>query len=335
MPGKKYDEDLFAESSMTFGEHLEELRVCLWKAILGVVVGVIVGMFFGGWVVDLIQHPLKKALENYYQKETEAKIKNLAGEKGEKAEKEFREIVEKRLMLADEVYVNPSDILSNLKRIYPDDFKSVQLLENAEGKSENGLIPILLWRKRSDDPRTHTKSFSVYESFGIYVKAAILVGLLIASPWVFYQIWTFVAAGLYPHEKKYVHYYLPFSIALFFLGASVAFLYVFEPVLNFLFYVNKWLGIELDPRISEWLGFALLLPIGFGIGFQLPLVMYFLERVGIVSSGMFVKHWKIAVLLIWIVSTMLTPPDPFSQFFLGIPLTILYFLGIFHVQIDL
>ena len=158
------------------------------------------------------------------------------------------------------------------------------------------MVHVFLWRKSADDPRVHLKSFSVWEAFGIYVKAAILVGLLIASPWIFYQIWIFVAAGLYPHEKKYVHFYLPVSIGLFFFGACVAFSFVFEPVLNFLFSVNNWLGIELDPRISEWIGFALILPVGFGIGFQLPLVMYFLERVGIVSAGMFSKHWKIAVL---------------------------------------
>ncbi|MGD0656065.1 MAG: twin-arginine translocase subunit TatC [Thermoguttaceae bacterium] len=330
MTHKQSDEDLFADSTMTFGEHLEELRICLWRAILGLIAGIIIGMFLGGQVVNLIQRPLTNALSHYYQRETEAKIAALTGQNGDNAknEKEILEAAKSRGMIADDVYVDPRELLAKLDTAHPQELPNIQLPEKSMQGKEDGLIHILLWRKSADDPRVHLKSFSVWEGFGIYVKAAFLVGLLLASPWIFYQIWTFVAAGLYPHEKHYVHFYLPISIGLFFFGACVAFSFVFEPVLNFLFSVNKWLGIDLDPRISEWIGFALILPVGFGIGFQLPLVMYFLERVGIVSAGMFAKHWKIAVLLIWVLATLLTPPDPFSQFFLGIPLTFLYFGGI-------
>jgi sec-independent protein translocase protein TatC len=329
MMRKQYDEDLFADSAMTFGEHLEVLRMCLWKAILGLIVGIVIGMFFGGYVVELIQLPLTNALSNYYQKQTEAKL--LASrDKGDVSanEKEIVDTVETRRMLVDEVYVDPAELVAKLKTAYPEQFQNIQPPQKSNREEVEGLVRIFLWHKMADDPRVHAKSFSVHEPFGIYVKAAILVGLMIASPWIFYQIWNFVAAGLYPHEKKYIHFYLPISILLFFFGACVAFSFVFEPVLNFLFSINKWLGIEPDPRISEWLGFVLILPVGFGIGFQLPLVMYFLERVKIVSAGMFSKHWKIAVLIIWVLATLLTPPDPFSQFFLGIPLTFLYFGGI-------
>ncbi|MGD0518498.1 MAG: twin-arginine translocase subunit TatC, partial [Thermoguttaceae bacterium] len=330
MKPKQNDEDLFADSTMTFGEHLEELRACLWKAILGLVAGIIIGFIFGGSVVNLIQRPLTNALSKYYQKDTETKIASLGGQSGDKTknDKKILETVRSHGMIADEVYVDPAELLDPLIKKYPQQFKNVQLPEQSSPGNEDGLIRIFLLHKSADDPRVHLKVFSVWESFGIYVKAAFLVGLVLASPWIFYQIWNFVAAGLYPHEKKYVHFYLPISIVLFFFGACVAFSFVFEPVLNFLFGVNKWLGVDLDPRISEWIGFALILPVGFGIGFQLPLVMYFLEHVGIVSAGMFAKHWKIAVLLIWVLATLLTPPDPFSQFFLGIPLTFLYFGGI-------
>jgi len=330
MQHKQYDEDLFADSTMTFGEHLEVLRMCLWKAILGLLGGIIIGLFFGGAVVNLIQQPLTSALSNYYQRETETKLLALKAESGDKTQfdKEILENIKTRRMIADDVYIDSAELLSQLKTAYPEQFENIQLPKKSSPQESNNLVHVFLWHKMADDPRVHIKSFSVHEAFGIYVKAAILVGLLIASPWIFYQIWIFVAAGLYPHEKKYVHFYLPVSILLFFFGAAVAFSFVFEPVLNFLFSVNKWLGIELDPRISEWIGFALILPVGFGIGFQLPLVMYFLEQVGIVTTGMFSRHWKIAVLIIWVLATLLTPPDPFSQFFLGIPLTFLYFGGI-------
>jgi sec-independent protein translocase protein TatC len=326
------EKDLFADSTMTFGEHLEELRGCLWRAVLGLLVGFVVGLFLGAPVVNLIQLPLTNALTYYYQIETESKLKE-AGIKSGKTEQSGANSAirygDEGKMLADEVFLDPIDLLAQLKSVYPERFGDMNLSQAAgKGNEDEKLIPVLIWRRAADDTRIRSKSFNAHEAFTIYIKAALLVGLLVSGPWIFYQIWTFVAAGLYPHEKKYIHIYLPLSVGLFFFGAVVAFCFVFEPVLNFLFSFNRWLGIDPDPRISEWMGFVLFLPVGFGIGFQLPLVMFFLERVGIVSSGMFSKHWRLAIFIIWVLASILTPPDPYSQFFLGIPLTVLYFGGL-------
>jgi sec-independent protein translocase protein TatC len=162
----------------------------------------------------------------------------------------------------------------------------------------------------------------------IWIKAALVAGAIVSSPWIFYQIWLFVAAGLYPHEKKYVYLYLPISLGLFLAGALLAFYFVFRPVLAFLFGFNEWMNIEPDLRIGEWLGFVLFLPIGFGISFQLPLVMLFLNRIGIVSVEMFIDKWRIAVLIIFCLSMFLTPADPVSMLLMAGPLTLLYFGGI-------
>ena len=169
---------------------------------------------------------------------------------------------------------------------------------------------------------------AVTEPFTIYIKASLLVGALLASPWIFWQIWHFVAAGLYPHERRYVHRYLPFSLGLFFAGAALAFFVVFEPVLNFLLKFNRSQGIVLEPRINEWLGFVLILPLGFGIGFQLPLVMLFLERIGVFTVRNYLAQWRIAVLVIFVVAAVLTPPDLYSMLLLAMSLTFLYFGGI-------
>ena len=80
--------------------------------------------------------------------------------------------------------------------------------------------------------------------------------------------------------------------------------------------------------ISEWLGFVLILPIGFGLGFQLPLVMLFLERIGVFDAATYASQWRIAVIVIFVVSAILTPADPYSLLFLAIPLCLLYFGGL-------
>ncbi len=186
------------------------------------------------------------------------------------------------------------------------------------------LVRTRIWRSRG----YKIQAISTTESFLSWMKVGIISGLTIAAPWIFFQLWVFVAEGLYPTEKKYVYIYMPFSLGLFFLGAGIAFFFVFEPVLGFLFSFNETMNSEPVPRISEWLSFFLLLPLGFGIGFQLPLVMLFLNRIGVMSVEAYIKQWRVAVLLIFCAAMLLTPADPQSMLLLAVPLTILYFLGI-------
>ena len=165
-----------------------------------------------------------------------------------------------------------------------------------------------------------------------YLKVSVVAGFVIASPWIFFQVWQFVAAGLFPHERKHVYRFLPMSLGLFFIGAIFCFQFVFPIVLDFLIGFNKWIGVVLRPRLSEYISFALLLPVMFGISFQLPLVMLLIERIGIVSIEGFIKNWRMAILIIAIASMLLTPSDPSSMLLMMFPLIILYFGGILLCQ---
>ena len=338
MPASRSDENLFESSTMSFGEHLEELRLCLFKSIVGLAVGFAVGLFAGPYVVDFIQRPLKAALSSYYEGQSadrlEARLadtKDAGGLLAEDSSENVKKFIQEEHVLAEEYLVDPDAIFQQLKKRYPHRFKDTKEGPTAEkdaGPYGQELVPILLWHHTENDPRVRAKSFNAHEAFVIYVKASLLVGVLLASPYVFYQLWTFVAAGLYPSEKKYVHIFLPISLGLFFLGAFMAFFFVFEPVLEFLFGINKALGIDIDPRISEWLSFVLVLPLGFGISFQLPLVMLFLERIGIFDIQTYLSKFRIAILVIFVIAMFLTPADPTSMFLMAGPLTVLYFFGI-------
>jgi sec-independent protein translocase protein TatC len=183
-------------------------------------------------------------------------------------------------------------------------------------------------KKSTDDPRVRIKSLSAQETFSLYIKASFVLGLFFSCPGIFWSVWSFVAAGLYPHERRYVYYFMPISLGLFVVGMLLAFFVVFQYVLDFLFFFNRYLGIDPDPRVSEWIKFALFLPVGFGISFQLPLVMFFLERIGIFSVKTYLSKWRISVLAIVVLSMFLTPGDPYSMLLMSIPLVILYFGGI-------
>jgi sec-independent protein translocase protein TatC len=369
MPEPRED-NLFRDSTMTFGEHLGELRSCLIKSLLGLVVGFIIGLLVGRQVVAFIQRPLFKALTTYYQQETVDRVqrelenlspaemrtlgqteleklkksgevlpsspdelrRHLEGEVKKRMEADVRRRVDQEDLLADEVYyVDPSQILQELKIAYPAQFKNTPPLPDTRSATDTApkrMIRLFLWHRKADDPRLQSKGLSVFEPFGVYVKASLLVGVLLASPWIFFQIWQFVAAGLYPHERKYVKIYLPFSIGLFLFGAALAFFVVFGPVLDFLLGFSRGMEIGPEPRINEWLSFVWILPLGFGIGFQLPLVMLFLERIGVFTVRNYLAQWRIAVLIIFVIAAVLMPPDPYSMLLNAVALSLLYFGGI-------
>ena len=323
---------------MTFGEHLEELRVCLFKAILGFALGCGVGLLVGGQVTRFIQTPLTNALEEFYQKQAENKTLDPtelaklheAGYTSAEDIQRVQKIVKRRRMSFDVKYVDPKGVLAPLVGDRGKGPPVADLAEKPDAEAkEPDPVPVVFFQPLADDPRTHVEALNSQEPFMIYLKVSMFVGAILAGPWVFYQIWAFVAAGLYRKEKRYVHIFLPFSIALFLVGAAMAFFLVFEPVLRFLFSFNSFLKIDPRPRINEWMSFVLMMPLGFGISFQLPLVMLFMERIGIFTVEAYLSSWRIAILAIFVLAMVLTPSgDPYSMMLMAAPLTVLYFGGI-------
>ncbi|MEE3372899.1 MAG: twin-arginine translocase subunit TatC [Planctomycetota bacterium] len=464
---KRPQDDLFESTTMSFGEHLEELRGCLVRALLGLLIGFLIGLSIANRVVQFIQTPLTMALESYYLDKEKTDLQT-----GDPlANSEDLNVLKTQELVQDRVKIDPHAILAYLKASNPEQFQKlevsryqfrwmnvkenqaqplcvrlsnpkkdqhpvawriwqslnreqkqklaqlqklktefsasqqqtllnilnsllgnralnqadefgnpaaaatdspggfldflssseeidtarlrVEALDQLRAQSKQGdlseeqsrklnqllligalpdflnhsepqLIPIQIWR----ETEVRVQALGVHEAFMIWLKAGFVSGLVIASPWIFWQLWLFVAAGLYPHEKRYVHVFLPISLGLFLAGVALAFVFVFEPVLAFLFSFNKYMGIDPDPRISEWLSFVLFLPLGFGVAFQLPLVMLFINRLGLVSEALFLEKWRIAILVIFVISMLLTPADPISMLLMAVPLTLLYFFGV-------
>jgi len=346
----KRDDDLFKDTTMTFGEHLDELRKALFKAVAGLALGTCLGLLVGKHVVALISAPLSSALGRFYQTKavedfkTWADARRAADEPVFYTEDEVHWMVNTQRLMFEIQYYHPLQFLGELKQALPEAFDQIQVppiapqppeaaavvVDPAEAKlgelaGKGRLVPTFFWHAIDEDQRIEPAAMGAAEAFSIWMKASLVVGIVISSPWVFYCIWSFVAAGLYPHEKRYIHVFLPFSLGLFLLGALTAYLFVFEPVLNFLFSFNRWLKLGPDPRISEWLSFVIFLPLGFGISFQLPLVMLFLERIGVFSVRVYIEKWRIAIMVIVVLSAILTPADPYTLFFMAIPLIGLYF----------
>ena len=458
MSFRNSDEDLFEESRMSFGQHLEELRWVLIKCLIALAVGCCVGFAFANVVVKQLKVPLKKAMDKYELVDAKEQIVKTQGyldpdlvpwmdDSGYVPQKALVDPVEILKLLqsispdiGDKVELNPylfsaidldrggisklaqrlvdqtGDEFSDASRLGAvwkrmsktaqaevkrvalatsvtdsdvqamiDAFNEVtgsdlnsdeafteQLTETQQGflmklfskakekplakmKSylnehqddsaanrqlnralihglfQNELPPlkralgeITTWVRLSNEPQ----SLAPTDGFMIWLKAGLFTGLLVALPAILWFLWTFVAAGLYPHEQKYVYIFLPISLLLFFAGVFLAFFFVFAPVLDFLFSFNKAMGIAPQMRINDWLSFVMFLPLGFGVAFQLPLVMLFANRIGLVSIEAYIDKWRIAVMAISVISMLLTPADPISMILMAAPLTVLYFLGI-------
>ncbi len=169
------------------------------------------------------------------------------------------------------------------------------------------------------------QAIKVAETFVVYLKACMILGVIIVCPWLFYQVWSFVSAGLYRKEKKFVKIVWPISAGLFITGAFF-FLFVVAP-LALRFFVNFDMGIDFvnyRPTLTEYVNFILMLSLIFGLGFQMPIAVVFAERMGLVSLSALAASRKYVLLALFIIAAMATPPDVISQIALAVPLYALF-----------
>jgi len=173
---------------------------------------------------------------------------------------------------------------------------------------------------------------SLPEAFFTYLKVAFLSGIILAAPVIFYQFWMFVAPGLYDKEKRLMTPIVLLSTVFFvggaFFGYFIVFPYGFKFFLGFASEI-----IQPLPSMREYLGFASKLLLAFGLVFELPLIITFLARLGVVSVSFLKKNRKYALLLFFIGAAILTPPDVVTQIMMAFPLILLYEISIIGARI--
>ena len=315
---KKAD-DLFEKSSMSFGEHLDELRRTLLKCSIWLALGLIVGLPMANYVLKFMQVPLQTSLNRYMDKKNKSEMKASVGTD---VSPELSKWLVDEKKVSQVVFLDMRRIKAAIDGSLSE--KQVVIADSLGLPEVSDLVSF----RQYVGINAKAESLGLQEPFLLWFKAGIVVAFLVASPGIFYHIWEFISAGLYPHERRYVYFFLPTSLALFWAGAALAFFVIFTMVIDFLLDFNASLGIEASPRITDYMEFAVMLPLGFGISFQLPLVMLILERLGILSIQLYVSQWRMAILIIAFLSMILTPNDVGSMLGMAIPLIGLYFVGI-------
>ena len=325
---RDYDEDFFRDTRMSFGDHLEELRTRMWRAIKGLALCLFVGFILdaigdraglpwlgiGRPMLRVITDPVKEQVKQFYADRAEAAKEKLSDARKRGDDDRITRPVEFRgSFRPDPTPDNPQP--AETRGTYT--FTATDIaIANTQGDQNSDLTSYL-------------KGMGIMEAFMVYFKVSLLCGAVLACPWIFYQMWAFIGAGLYPHEKKLVNVYLPYSIGLFVGGILLCQFLVMPRAVDAMLAFYKWLDIEPDMRLNEWLSFALLMPLVFGISFQTPLVMLFLNKIGVVTYETHKRTWRYAMFGLAVGTALLCPStDVVSWLSLFIPTFGLYLIGV-------
>jgi sec-independent protein translocase protein TatC len=165
------------------------------------------------------------------------------------------------------------------------------------------------------------------EGFLTYLKVALVAGLGVASPVISYQIWRFVAPALYPKEKRLVIPLMLASTTLFLLGAAFCYAVIFRFAFPFFIEITA-ADVQASLSIAAYLGLATRLLVAFGVCFQLPVIVFFLARIGLIDARDMITFFRYGVVGIFVLSALLTPPDVLSQMLMAAPMLLLYVIGI-------
>ena len=346
--------------SMSLGDHLEELRGRLILAMAGLFIGLIICMFFGKTLIGVMSNPFEKKIAQLHKE----KLIDLREEKEDDDNSEKLSQVTQAVIVTHDLidgykvynsYETIGKLIENLQADQPDpnDKKSVapvegptkeaalvahhqtegfvvylaqdQLEEKLDSLIESGVITDDLQSNLIVQQETAViVTQGPVEGFMVYIKTCLLFGLLITSPWVIWQIWSFVSAGLYNKEKRYVHIVSPISAVLFITGAMFFMLMVAPQMMGFLIRFDAALGVRSFWSLQKYINMVFALTLVFGAAFQMPIAIVSAERLGLVSLEALTKNRAFVILGLVVVAAMATPPDVISQISLAIPLYGLY-----------
>jgi len=186
--------------------------------------------------------------------------------------------------------------------------------------------PILTFLTQPIGGLQNLQAIEVTETMSVYMRIALLGGLIIALPWIVFQILHFVGKGLKPSERKGIYLSLPFAVLLFLAGVAFAFYVMLPASLGFF---QEILDVTTSIRLKSYISFTTNILFWIGVSFQLPLVFFVLTKIGIVNSKLLIKGWRVAIVVIAVLAAVITPTgDPINMLIFMLPLFVLYLLSI-------
>jgi Tat protein translocase TatC len=286
---------------MTFREHLDELRKRLVVSILAIMVAMFIFLMAKDRIMSIVTAPYRdtwaKTAQNWYEDVFSHADLSKAD---------------------DQVKRDYDFIKDHWEQIRSGDTDGPEFTgRNPENLLKNFNFPL---------PR-HLISITPLQDMVTYMIAAMIAGIVLASPIVLHQLWAFIGAGLLDKEKRAVLAYLPFSILLFFAGCAFGYYVMVPYALLFLTGLTDPL-VQTTLTIRDYFRFLFASTVALGFVFQLPVVMLGLVRLGICTPSLYLKYWRHAILTMFVLGAVLTPPDPITQLLMATPMLVLYGFGL-------
>jgi sec-independent protein translocase protein TatC len=318
---------------MSFLDHLDELRKRLIQSVIAIAIAFSLCFAFSNYIFNFLSVPVIEQLQRTKRaqqaKYGQPDVNTL--KEGETAQYTF---VQDTSVSGVKV---PLGATIRVKKVTKDGQPQLALeLPWAIGKAivpaETTIGSIMREGEKTlyfDDENSKLVLRGVTSSFMIYMQVALYAGIAFAIPFLLYQVWAFIAPGLYKHEKRYVMPLIVMGTVFFILGAAFAYKVAFPAACDYLLGLAVDGGFQTLYDAEDYLNLIIMIMLGLGLVFQIPTIAYLLARIGLLTPGMMLRFWRHAVVVILIISALLTPTaDWVNLTIFAAPMIILYFLSI-------
>ncbi|HEX8142813.1 MAG TPA: twin-arginine translocase subunit TatC [Pyrinomonadaceae bacterium] len=329
------EEDLGGQ--MSFLDHLDELRSRLIRSAIFIFVGLCLCWFVSDHIYNFLALPVKRALAEAQRRELP--VGGLTGQEKILPLSALKENDVGRYVFGEATKLGESMIppgASVMARVMRDGQGQLGLFTDETVLAGNTVIPkgvrLPLDFNASPDalPGIDDKLIvtTAMEPFSLYIKVSLYGAVVLAVPFLLWQIWAFISPGLYPHERTYAWPFIILSSTSFVMGAAFAYYVIFPPAAKYL------LGLGQDFRLllkaDDYFDFIILVMLAMGVVFQMPAITYVLARIGIVSAHLLLRLWKTSLIVILIAAAVLSPTNDIPNMMLfAAPMIVLYIVSIF------
>ncbi len=322
---------------MSFLEHLDELRRRLIRSVAFIAIALVACWFVSGYIYNFLAVPVKRALADAQRRQVE--VGGLTG--GEliqsittlKDGDTGRYVFGEATKLGASLIPPGASVLARYGRdskgqmgLFTDEPlftgatvipKGVRLPHKADGKPD---------ALAGEDPKLVVRT--AIEPFSLYLKVALYAAFCFSVPFLLWQVWAFIAPGLYPHERGYALPFVALSSVSFVIGAAFAYYVLFPPAVSYLLGIGQ--DFQLLLNATDYFDFIILIMLAMGAVFQMPAITYVLSRIGIVTAGLLMRAWKTALIVMLIAAAVLSPTsDVLNMMLFAAPMFVLYIISIF------
>lgn len=324
-------------AQMSFLDHLDELRRRLVRSFVFVFVAVVACWFVSDYIYNFLSIPVRRALADAAQRPVA--LQGLTGQEAILPLSALKEGEGGRYVFAEATKLGTSVIpmgASVQARVARDPsgrlgvFTDEALLAGATIIPKGVRLPVDISAAPASSPGVEDKLVvrTAIEPFSLYLQVSLYAAICLSVPFLLWQVWAFVAPGLYPHERGYAVPFIGLATISFVVGAAFAYYVLFPPAVSYLLGLGTEFRLYLNA--TDYFDFIILIMLAMGAVFQMPAVTYVLARIGLVSAGFLLRHWRIALVTILVAAAVLSPTsDVLNMMLFAAPMMVLYIISVF------